>query len=466
MATYKFIDIPIQEHWKYNLGTVPSVEDLNYKRNLRKPKEFIESLLFNTGFSTRGDILRKYKKEVEWVVFNVVITLRRKASYVSYSRDRNHYTGRGVGYVKLNKILSHLARLNYIDLYIGVDYIYSGMYSLGGGMLSRISFSEHLLDAILPMVEGSLHRVRIGGRVIVNNRREDSPIGVMSTEGLSLYKDKVEEYNKFLEQFDIKYKGQPVPIQQYNKIFKYNLKSGGRWYADGGGTQVMPKEERKLLTIEGSSVAELDYVAMHPSLLYQMEVANQGYAVTEHTKRMEREYGVPFDMYYDGDIIRTVEGMAEEFYRKWGKKLDVPRNMMKKLFLIAINSKKVSTGTWEMTDAIRKDYMLWGTEEEYKSEFYGADLVIVQKLVEHLVHYHLPIQSYLFADNGLFLQHLDSQIMDNILTMAIQRGIPVLPIHDGVVCKTEDVDMCEYIMEAAWREEFSSTSFCKIKREY
>lgn len=52
------------------------------------------------------------------------------------------------------------------------------------------------------------------------------------------------------------------------RIYNLNFRRGGRFYALGGGWQSLPKAVRKAVTINGEEVAELDYSALHPSILY------------------------------------------------------------------------------------------------------------------------------------------------------------------------------------------------------
>ena len=51
--------------------------------------------------------------------------------------------------------------------------------------------------------------------------------------------------------------------------------------------------------------------------------------------------------------------------------------------------------------------------------------------------YHEPIAHYFYANKGLEIQALDSQIVEMIMLEMIEQKTVALPIHDSFVCKLE-----------------------------
>ena len=50
---------------------------------------------------------------------------------------------------------------------------------------------------------------------------------------------------------------------------------------------------------------------------------------------------------------------------------------------------------------------------------------------------HKPIAKHLFSDAGIWLQNLDSHIMNGILMRLMERDILGLPVHDSVIVQRE-----------------------------
>ena len=61
-------------------------------------------------------------------------------------------------------------------------------------------------------------------------------------------------------------------------------------------------------------------------------------------------------------------------------------------------------------------------------------------MVEMFKKAHKPIEKYLFSDAGIWLQNLDSQIMNSVLMKLRDKGILGLPVHDSVIVQIEHED--------------------------
>ena len=57
-------------------------------------------------------------------------------------------------------------------------------------------------------------------------------------------------------------------VSPLRRIFSGKLSLGGRFYAEGGGWQILPKSERQRILINGESIVEVDYSQFHPALAY------------------------------------------------------------------------------------------------------------------------------------------------------------------------------------------------------
>jgi hypothetical protein len=171
----------------------------------------------------------------------------------------------------------------------------------------------------------------------------------------------------------------------------------GRAY--GALHQNLPKHMRPFIRINDMPTLELDFSAYHILMLYHHE-------------------GIDF---------------AEDPYVASGG--PEMRNIFKAVGLVAINaaSPKSAYG------AIRREL-----------ERRGIPLPQIKRplvsLVEMFRAAHEPIAKHLFSDAGIWLQNLDSHIMNGILMRLMERDILGLPVHDSVIVQREHEEVLREIM--------------------
>ncbi|MHA1702046.1 MAG: hypothetical protein ACTSWK_07250 [Promethearchaeota archaeon] len=173
------------------------------------------------------------------------------------------------------------------------------------------------------------------------------------------------------------------------RSFNNDFEQGGRFYTSY--FQNLPKEIRKTITINGDETIELDFSAIHPSLLYSLEGLK-----------------IPDDCYFP----------TEKF----------PRKYLKLIMLTVINAndldEAIQSGCQTIIKLIKK--------ERYYVKGEITHLYIM-KLMQHLVEKNLPISKYFSTGFGIKLQKYDSDVMELILNHFNDRNIPCLPVHDSVI---------------------------------
>ena len=175
--------------------------------------------------------------------------------------------------------------------------------------------------------------------------------------------------------------------------FKYN----GRAY--GAIHQMMPKHMRPFIHIDGRPTIEPDFSALHIRMLYHREGIDY----------LQDPYVVP-----GGPELRKV---------------------FKAVGLIAINAKSVK----KAYGAIRQELK----DRNIPLPNFERPLIT---LVDMFKKAHKPIEKYLFSDAGIWLQNLDSQIMNSILIRLKDNGILGLPVHDSVIVQKEHEGILREIM--------------------
>lgn len=179
-----------------------------------------------------------------------------------------------------------------------------------------------------------------------------------------------------------------------------DMRHGGRLY--GGFWMGLPKEERRLgIFIDDEPVAELDFRAMMPRLLY----AHAG-----HDFPASRD---PYD----------VPPIPSEC-----------RDGVKMLFSSLLNSK------WALTR--------WPKDcaKQFPKRIPYADVLAIVR------HHHAPVASYFGTLVGFELMRMESDILVKIMLRCIDEGITVLPIHDAVLCPASAAHLVERIMLDAFSQ--------------
>jgi hypothetical protein len=196
------------------------------------------------------------------------------------------------------------------------------------------------------------------------------------------------------------------------RLFKNDWSHGGRLY--GGWWMSLPKQERKLLTIDGEPVAELDYGQLHPSILYARvgeEVEGDTYTVHDWTGPEMRELG------------------KTTFARMLNTKTDTGE--ARPIQIKPEDVDKLPPGvTWE----------------DYLRTFQG-------KLE--------PISEWFWIGEGLRLQREDSDVAVSVLEQMCERDIVTLPVHDSFIVQERHCHLLRNAMLMAYRERFYYTPIIK-----
>lgn len=189
-----------------------------------------------------------------------------------------------------------------------------------------------------------------------------------------------------------------------------SLEQGGRYY--GAWWISAPGVVRKYITINGDPTVELDFSAMHIHLLYAVKGVN-------YADKMEDAYTLPAGKY----------------------SLDNPdddRAFNKLILLTAFNAETTELATSGVFDQLRR---------EHKLASYGVRNHNPIKTRLSLLKEKHPLISDLIASGfGLKLQYWDSCIVEQVIKHFTSKGIPVLTVHDSVICQTQYAEEVTNVM--------------------
>jgi hypothetical protein len=175
-----------------------------------------------------------------------------------------------------------------------------------------------------------------------------------------------------------------------------SFEKGGRFY--GGWWMSLPKKFRPLITLNGHPTVEVDFKALHPTMLY----TRAGLPIPER------------DPYEIHPAIK----------RSFGK--------------IAFNALLNAGG---VPTSIPRDY-----DEE-------ATGIRWRAVLEMMILHHEPVAEYFKQGIGISLQRTDSDIAERVLLHFAAKNIPCLPVHDSFIVPTHHQAELEEVMKREFRNE-------------
>lgn len=230
-----------------------------------------------------------------------------------------------------------------------------------------------------------------------------------------------------------------VPLVPFIKRTFNNgsLALGGRFYSESSTYQNLPSKERAQLRIDGEQTVEIDYSSIHFNILYAWANATapkDPYDIIEGYTRQTIKAACLVLLNSENlaafkrNVTKSGNPKAIEAIRRYKNRLSI-YNAQRGLGLKA--------------KAPAKPKLEKGFIEGIPEGTKGDDLLAAIESA------HSPIKHFFGTPNiGLRLQYQDSEIMS--LAMLKLKGIPVLPVHDSLICKVSD----SLAVDAAMKESF------------
>lgn len=350
-----------------------------------------------------------YRAKVFPVLMGNLLIAYRERCQVTYSRDTS------------KKIRNLGMFIRAIDWLGDEGFIFNEIQEPqpGGGIRSWMAPSDKLAALFRHdgpkwrLVPSPDHRP-IVYRVMVSGKKEkwaDAEIPGKHEAAAARLGKFVRTYNAALKDVVVAYGS--MPIDPYlHRVFNGSMSLGGRFY--GSAHQTMKKQYRQRITIDGEPTVELDYSALHPSLL----------------------------------LWRTGGALSADPYTEIAGKAGITRELVKALLLRLINSENVSDFCRVVTSSgneSKKAEAEAGRADEWfipdvPTGYKGADFV-------EAVEAAFPTLTGSFGGTiGLELQGIDSKLMADLLAECLSAGIVALPVHDSVIVPQSRADDVREIM--------------------
>lgn len=404
-----------------------------------------------------------YRKELWCFITNTARAIKYRAVGLSVPRDFKPYKEnvQKISHKRMVALLDILEGMGHIDLYIGGIVDWHTMSGVGSIAVLSSRFLS-LFDGVDVSDEvDHFHTVEIKDRetgALKSNK------GVRGVGKINIYMD---EYNEKLINTEIS-KGQDLlAVQQYKRSFSDRIGFGGRHYNTSGGVQVMNQDERSKLKINGEAVSELDFKAMHPSILYEQEYATDPESVGSWIADV---WGGEYNPYGAQMPFLQVNKEKVQWYRKeYNNPTYNPiRNLSKHALMVCLNAKTYKRAFIQVTEEFRAEQREWEQGQIEGSRFYGIEAednfpgnTVCQAVRSH----NKPIENHFYKDKGVQLQYVDSEIVAEVLNRLLMEDEVLLPEHDSVIVRSSIKDKVYRYMREAYKDVMGSDEFCYIEEK-
>ena len=358
---------------------------------------------------------KKYRQQLRDCLRIVLINLNNTNDYISYSRDDHapEYKVRRYSAKNIRKVVEFLEYVGLIEDKMG--YNFSANRELN--RMSRIRSLDELIK-LFAKYQVNQNYILIDAKkdLIILRDALKRPVSYIETPFTSSARENIKKINELSAYHSIvDGKGLHIHRKTQHRVFNSDFQHGGRFY--GGEWQSLSGNDRLNLKVDNGPVVELDFSALHPTMLYAMN----GISLEE-------------DPY-------TLRGYSSEI-----------RKFLKVVMLALINTGDKS----KAKKAIQK--MINFSELRKPNE-----VINISAPINDFINKHKSIAHLFCSDMGLQLQRLDAGKQRIDLIHFYQKDILVLGVHDSFIIRQDYGKMLCEIMEEVFFNKFNKK--CKITKK-
>ena len=353
--------------------------------------------------------------------------------WVSYSRRPAHYALPRRYRSRLFTFAAVVPAVDWLDRQGLIDHVKANPGERG--WQSTMCAKQELVGLIGDALSGGI-TVRMPPETVILRDADKLQIDYRDTRDTLRMRRQIEAQNEAIMGADIGGGDVLQLTAPVRRIFSREFSQGGRFYAEGGGWQILSKPERLRLEIDGEPVVEIDYSQFHPTLAY----AQVGHSAPDNA------YDIPG---FDRALVKISFNVMLSSSNRNGARYTIAHEpgMVRKILGNDVPSDLREEEIWHRVERIHPGYVQTASRQ--------AEL-----LIDRLMQRHAPISRMFFTGAGLVLQRLDSDIAEAVMREMRRRGIMVLPVHDSFLAPASKADVLEEVMvdEAA---KFGAAVRCK-----
>jgi hypothetical protein len=397
----------------------------------------MEGVIYNTRLLTydikvKGSVssVMRYSGYQDLPALNVVCTnliaCLRKGQVLVYSRDKSNTPSRrkGVTTMRVIKAIAFLELKGYLVNTVGKPHKDPEKRVISFVVATELFKSLFRTDEIRDECE----RLHAEALPVVELRDVNKkPVDFRSNPMIDEMKQAVKKLNEVNEKTTVLDElGNPI-TNIYCRIFNESFEYGGRFYkADVLQIKNKTTSARLGITIDGEPVVEVDFGNLH----FRIVAAKEGIDT----------YDIPADIYAD---------MLEDHNNL------IDREIVKLAVNMMFNCYDEKTAIKAIQGEINK------LSKEDKLEYTLGNAKSVMMLIYHaypdFVDYFCSEESY-----GRRLQNEDSHLAASILSVFIDKGIPILPVHDSFIVARSYENLLIDTMADKFRERFGAVDHIPV----
>ena len=327
---------------------------------------------------------QSYRQRLRDCLRIILINLISTDSYISYKRDKHakEYKVKKYSAANVCKVIDHLSAHGFVESRPGYFFEYSKACKS-----SKVRCRERLRQLFYDYGIRQHKIILTPTRELIILRdatKKDVPF-IENSFTVKAH-DNLVRINEILSAHTINAaNGLYMHRKSLHRVFNRDFDHGGRFY--GGEWQSNSGNDRLGIRIDKAPVVELDFKALHPTMLYALIG--------------ERLDGDPY----------SLDGYSDEI-----------RKFLKVAMLILIN-------TGDIERARRTIQGMVNTGELKKP----SEISDLKALINNFMNKHEAIRDLFDSETGLILQRQDSEICEKVLTQFYAQDIPVLGVHDSFI---------------------------------
>lgn len=390
-----------------------------FDHDLRLTKEYRDICMevFSTLYKNQTAKKQKQKLiDIEILIANLIASKRKP---ISVSLRKNEY--KKTRYRRTSYYMPELIKLMEEHNFINSETGFNDRKDPSKSRRTRIWAADRLLemckDLPVTMISSPPETVILKDwdKTILLDYKE-TPKTIKIRQVLT----KANDVNLSANIFFKKYRVSPILTAVFIKNFSYY----GRLHTKGyKHAQSFSKNERLAMQINGEPVVELDFSALHPHILYANE-----------------------KIQFDGDPYRKISSHEQL------------RPILKIALLRMINCRNTVEAKYSIKKTISKDF------PEIYDNLSAFGIKSIYDLVLDILKKHKPIAKYLCKGKktGLKLMNKDAEMAIEIVSHFVNRGIPIIPIHDSFIIQSKYAEELREEMDKTFKK-YNGGFKCPIK---
>lgn len=362
----------------------------------------------------------KYPKVVCVLITNLLAHKNKDVALI-YSREKedipNNYNRHKFTYRSMLQSVDWLEKEGYV-----INTIAKRDMSKGRKEVSTIKATDKLHNLFNSCNKDCTKTVKEDNQLVILRDERKKLRGYKENQLTESSRVKLQYYNSFIRNFFIEDKnGEEINNVELVRIFNEELGYTGRLYRSD--VEVMSKEDRKLLTINGEPIVELDYANLHLRVLS--------------------------DMYNCSHMLEGIED-AYEYPLSYDERVKENRSAIKLVFNMMLNCKS-KAGAYAAVNnkQFPKHDRVFGVVGVWKGK------EIVDKILEAFHWLHLETILWKGKPLAYKLQRIDSDMALEILCLGVDENIPVLPIHDSFITTEDNKLWLQDVMQYVYRSQMN-----------